>query len=75
MVVVTACDPDEQVRRVVVRDATTEAEARQRMAAQMPVAEKVKRGTFVIWTRGTIQDTYAQVDAIWMALKEQAALV
>ncbi len=72
VVVVTACDPDEQVRRVVVRDATTEAEARQRLAAQMPVAEKVKRATFVIWTRGTLQDTYAQVDTVWIALKDRA---
>jgi dephospho-CoA kinase len=72
-VVVTACDPDEQVRRVVVRDGTTEVEARQRLAAQMPVEEKVRRADFVIWTRDTLQDTYAQVDAVWIALKERAA--
>jgi dephospho-CoA kinase len=72
-IVVTACDPEEQVRRVVMRDGATEAEARQRLAAQMPVAEKVKRATFVIWTRGTLQDTYAQVEAAWVALRDLAA--
>jgi dephospho-CoA kinase len=56
-----------------MRDGATEAEARQRLAAQMPVAEKVKRATFVIWTRGTLQDTYAQVEAAWVALRDLAA--
>jgi dephospho-CoA kinase len=68
VVVVTACDPDEQVRRIVVRDGATEAEARLRIAAQMPVDEKTRRATFVIWTRGTLPDTYAQVDAVWAEL-------
>jgi dephospho-CoA kinase len=71
-VVVTACDPDEQVRRVMVRDGATELQARQRLAAQMPVAEKVSRADSVIWTRGTLQDTYAQVETVWAALRERA---
>ncbi len=40
-VIVTAVDPETQVRRVIERDGASEAEARQRLAAQLPIDEKV----------------------------------
>ena len=43
-VIVTAVDPETQVRRVIERDGASEAEARQRLAAQLPIAEKISRG-------------------------------
>ena len=60
-VVVTACDPEEQVRRIVARDHVTEIEARQRLAAQMPIEEKVRRANYVIRTDGSHADTDRQV--------------
>jgi dephospho-CoA kinase len=60
-VIVTACDPEEQVRRVMARDRLSEDEARQRLAAQLPIGEKVKRADYVIWTDGSFADTDAQV--------------
>jgi dephospho-CoA kinase len=63
-VIVAACDPDTQVARVIARDALTEAEARQRLAAQMPIADKVSRADFVIDTEGSFDDTERQVRAI-----------
>ena len=60
-VVVTACDPEEQVRRIVARDQVTEMEARQRLAAQMPIEEKVRRANYVIRTDGSHADTDRQV--------------
>ncbi len=61
-VVVTACDPETQVRRMMARDGVTEAEARQRLAAQLPIEAKVTRADHVIRTDGTIEDTNGQVE-------------
>lgn len=67
-VIVTACDPEEQVRRVMARDGLTEEEARQRVAAQMPIAAKLARADFVIRTDGSFEDTDRQVSAVYEAL-------
>jgi dephospho-CoA kinase len=67
-VIVTACEPDEQVRRIVARDHVSESEARQRLAAQMPIAEKVRRANYVIRTDGTHGDTDRQVQEIYRRL-------
>jgi dephospho-CoA kinase len=67
-VIVCACDPAEQLRRLVVRDGLTEEMARLRLAAQWPVAEKVARAHHVIRTDGTFSETRLQVDAVYRAL-------
>ena len=67
-VVVCACDPSEQLRRLVVRDGLSEEMARQRLAAQWPIAEKVGRAHHVIRTDGTFADTRLQVDTVFRAL-------
>jgi dephospho-CoA kinase len=67
-VIVTACDPDTQVRRVMARDGATDAEARARIAAQLPIEEKVRRADYVIRTDGTFDDTDAQVQVVHRAL-------
>ena len=67
-VLVTACATDTQVRRVMDRDRLSETEARLRVAAQMPLEEKVRRADYVIRTDGTLADTGAQVDAVYRAL-------
>jgi dephospho-CoA kinase len=67
-VIVTACDPDTQVRRVMNRDSITEQEARQRIAAQFPTDEKVRRADHVITTDGSFDDTNGQVRRVMTAL-------
>lgn len=67
-VVVCACDPAEQLRRVVLRDGLSEEMARQRLAAQWPIEEKSGRADHVIRTDGTFADTRLQVDAVFLAL-------
>jgi dephospho-CoA kinase len=74
VVVVTACDPDLQVRRVMARDDATEAEARRRLAAQWPIGEKASRGDYVIWTGGTYEETDQQVLEVYQALKIRASV-
>lgn len=63
-VIVVACEPETQVRRIIERDGLSEHEARQRLAAQQPIAEKVAKANYVIRTDGTLDETYAQVARI-----------
>jgi dephospho-CoA kinase len=63
-VVVAACEPELQLRRLIARDGLTEPEARARIAAQLPIAEKVRRADVVIRTDGTKAETAAQVDRL-----------
>ena len=67
-VIVTACDPQTHVRRVVARGHATQDEAEQRLAAQQPIAEKVARADFVIWTDRTRAQTDQQVDEVFRTL-------
>jgi dephospho-CoA kinase len=68
LVVVTA--PVElQIARLHARDGLTEAEARARIAAQMPAEEKVKRATVVIENRGSQAELAAQVEALISRLR------
>jgi dephospho-CoA kinase len=67
-VVVTACDPETQVRRLMQRDGATEEEARRRIAAQLPLEEKIRRADYVIRTDGTADDTNAQVREVYRRL-------
>jgi dephospho-CoA kinase len=67
-VIVAACDVVEQIRRMVVRDGFTDADARARLAAQWPIAEKVARAPIVIWTDRGFEETDRQVDEVFRSL-------
>jgi dephospho-CoA kinase len=69
-VIIAACSPEAQVRRVAERDNLSEAAARARIAAQWPIAEKARRATDLIDTSGTLKETDRQVDAVCAALDE-----
>jgi dephospho-CoA kinase len=71
-VIVAACASEEQVRRVMKRDGSSETAARARLAAQWPIARKVERATDVVDTGGTFDDTDRQVDAICGGLDESS---
>jgi dephospho-CoA kinase len=64
-IVVAACDPAEQLRRVMARDGLSMADARARLASQWPIAEKVRRADFVIWTDGSFEETEEQVREVY----------
>jgi dephospho-CoA kinase len=63
-VVVVACDPREQLRRLMSRDGLSERDARARLDSQWPIAEKEARADYVIRTDGSVADTDAQVRTI-----------
>jgi dephospho-CoA kinase len=73
-VVVTACDGEEQVRRAAERSGVTEADARRRIAAQWPLAEKLRRADIVVRTDGTIEETRRQARALWDELRRRATV-
>ena len=64
-IIVCACDPEEQVRRILARDGLSDAAARARLAAQWPVAEKVARASHVIWTDRGFAETDRQVREVY----------
>lgn len=66
-VIATVCSPETQLKRLVERG-LSEEDARRRIAAQLPAAEKAKRADFVIDTDGTFAHTDAQLAGILQAL-------
>lgn len=72
VVVVAACDPEEQIRRVVRRDGASMEAARARLAAQWPIGEKVRRAHYVIRTDGTFADTDRLADEVIAELRARA---
>ena len=67
-VIVVACEPREQLRRLVSRDGLSERDARARLDAQWPIEEKEARADYVIKTDRTIADTDAQVTTVYEML-------
>jgi dephospho-CoA kinase len=62
-VIATVCPPEVQIARLVERG-LTEEEARLRLAAQMPAAEKAARADVAITTAGPFEETARQVDQV-----------
>jgi len=52
------------LRRVMERTGLTEWEARQRLAAQLPIDEKIRRADYVIRTDGSLADTDKQAKRV-----------
>lgn len=71
VVIVAACDADEQLRRLVNRDGLTHEAARARLSAQWPIDEKVRRADYVIRTDGAHADTDLQVDEVLRRLLQE----
>ena len=74
-VVATVCSPEQQLVRLTQRDGMSEAEARDRLAAQMPPEEKVRRANFVIRTDDGKPETDDQVDRLLTALAVRHAML
>jgi dephospho-CoA kinase len=67
-VLVCACDPAEQLRRVMARDGLTEDAARARIEAQWPIGEKAARAAFVINTDGSQGETDRRIAEVYREL-------
>ena len=67
-VIATVCSVEHQRERLRARGLGDEA-IDQRLAAQLPAAEKARRAHFTISTDGTFADTDRQIDAVIAALR------
>lgn len=68
-IVVAACTEKMQIARLKARDGLDEGEAKQRLAAQWPLAEKIARADVVINTDGGLDETRRQVADLWESLQ------
>jgi dephospho-CoA kinase len=68
--VVAFCQPEQQLERLRARGMSG-LEAKRRIAAQMPVEEKLKHATVAIDCGGTLQETRAQVRALAARLRKK----
>lgn len=57
--------PEVQRQRLVELRGMTPADAEARIAAQLPMAEKRGRATYVIDNTGSLEDLEAEVDRVW----------
>ena len=67
--VVTWCRPEQQLERLRTRGFSDE-DARLRIAAQLPAAEKLRQATEKIDTSGTLEDTRRQVQSLAAKLQK-----
>jgi dephospho-CoA kinase len=70
--VVAFCTPEQQIERLRARG-MSEVEAKRRMSAQMPVAEKLRHATETIDCSGTLEETRGRVRALAAKLRKRAA--
>ena len=68
--VVAYCTPEQQLERLRDRG-MSEVEAKRRLAAQMPVEEKVRHATHTIDCSGSLEETRAQVRQLAAKLRQR----
>ena len=70
-VVVVAAAPEVQLERLVAHRGMSAEDARARIAAQAPLADKLAVADFVIANDGSLDDLDRQVQAVWLALQDR----
>lgn len=68
LVLLVWLSPEEQLRRLMARNGFCREEALQRIASQMPLAEKIPHADLIIENDGSVEETGRQVDQLWAAL-------
>ena len=61
-----------QIERIIKRDRLNETDARARIAAQMPMADKIAVADYVIDTGGTMDETLQQADDVVAKIRAKA---
>jgi dephospho-CoA kinase len=69
--VVVAVDRETQIARLMKRDAIDRSAAEQRIAAQLPLGDKVAVADFVIDNSGSAEETRREVGRVHLALLER----
>jgi len=66
--IVVTVSPKIQVRRLAQRDHLTEKEARERIATQMPLSEKMKLADYVVNNSGPVRKTVKRIKEVYNRL-------
>jgi dephospho-CoA kinase len=61
--------PEGQIRRLMARNGFTRKEAERRVAAQMPIGEKIPQADIVIRNEGSVEETSRAVSQVWEELR------
>lgn len=69
----TTCSPELQMERALARDGITRDQVLQRLARQLPFADKQAFADYIIDTSGTKEATARQVEAIFRSLQAARA--
>lgn len=72
VVVVISTEPETQIRRSVARG-MEEADARARLAAQLPLDERARAADVLLDNEGSLEDLETEVAVLWQDLAERAA--
>ncbi|MBS3818606.1 dephospho-CoA kinase [bacterium] len=67
-VVVTYCDEEVQIQRLMERDHINKTEAQKKITSQMPSQKKLEYADYIIDTSGEIQKTVEQTERIYQRL-------
>lgn len=67
-VVLIYLPPDVQIERIMKRNGFGRRDAEERLAAQMPIGDKIPLCDFVIGNEGSIAETERKVDEVWNAI-------
>lgn len=70
--VVAFCTPDQQLERLLARG-MSEFEARRRLAAQLPINEKIRHATYSIDCSGSLESTRSQVVSLAAKLRKKSS--
>jgi len=68
-VVLVAADPAMQRARIMARDGLSSDEADKRIAAQLPLSEKLKLADHIIENRGSLEDLLQRADEVLSAIR------
>jgi dephospho-CoA kinase len=71
MVILVYISPEEQIRRVMMRNSYSREQAQDRLSAQMPIEEKIALADFVINNEGALEQTRTIVHGVWQRLTEE----
>jgi dephospho-CoA kinase len=72
LVILVYASPAEQIRRLMARNGFSREEAERRLAAQMPIGEKIAHAAIVISNDGPEEETRRAVCGVWEKLRKRA---
>jgi dephospho-CoA kinase len=68
-ILVAWCRPEQQIERLMAKSGLSRQDALRRMASQIPPDEKRRRADYVIDCSGSLEETRAQVEALYPEIR------